>query len=87
MEYVNVHDSFNDNRRHSEGCITVPSGDPEGLFDNFDWSGTYNGHTGTTGNSTGTIIVQRGENANVARTRIESRNRVQIPSIISLSNR
>ncbi|MFP4287598.1 MAG: RHS repeat-associated core domain-containing protein, partial [Candidatus Izemoplasmataceae bacterium] len=67
MEYVNVHDSFDDDRRYSEGCPTVPHGDPEGFFDNFDWSGTYNGNTGTTGNSTGTLILQRGENANTAR--------------------
>ena len=81
MQYVNVHDSFNDNSRNSRGCLTVPHNDPEGFFDNFDWSGTYNGHTGTTGNSTGTIIVQRGDNANAGRTRIENRNRVQIPTI------
>ena len=58
MQFVNVHDSFDDRRRNSEGCITVPHGDPEGFFNNFDWSGTYNGHTGTTGNSTGTLILR-----------------------------
>jgi hypothetical protein len=73
MTNVNVHDSFNDTRRHSEGCITVPNGDPDGFFNNFDWSGAYNGNTGTTGNSTGTLILIRGANAESMRQHIERR--------------
>ena len=73
MTTVNVHDSFDGNRRWSDGCPTVPNSDPDGFFNNFDWSRSYNGYTGNTGNSTGLFILMRGENANVMRQRIENR--------------
>ena len=72
MSWVNVHDSSDDTRRNSRGCITVPHGDPEGFFEHFDWSGSYNNHTGNTGTSTGSLILQRGENANTARSVLRS---------------
>ena len=88
MTNVNVHDSFNSNRRHSEGCITVPYEDPGGFFDNFDWSGTYNGHIGTTGTSTGTLILVRGDDANFHKNRLNSKQnpipKIPIPIITSL---
>jgi RHS repeat-associated protein len=66
MLYINVHDSFNDKKsRGSEGCITIPTGDPQNFFENFDWSGANNnlgqkvGKVGTIGNSTGIIIIKR----------------------------
>ncbi len=77
MRYVNVHDSYAEGSRYSEGCITVPHGDPDGLFDNFDWSGTYNGHTGTTGTSTGTVILIRGGNAEDTRSMLQGQQEWQ----------
>jgi RHS repeat-associated protein len=66
MNWVNVHSGFSDlgnfNSRGSRGCPTVCPNDVEGFFQNFDWSG------GTTGNSTGDLIILRGDiNENVNR--------------------
>ena len=85
MTDVNVHDSFDDTRRNSAGCPTVPHGDPEHFFDdnNYDWSGTYNGHTGTTGNSTGTSIVIRGQNATLQKNHLLRKIQEQSPLPIS----
>src|SRR5690606_3338510 len=61
MTVVNVHagtsDNGNFNSRGSEGCITIAPADTEGFFGNFDWSGA----NGTTGNSSGTVSVHRGD--------------------------
>jgi RHS repeat-associated protein len=76
----NVHDSFNGNSRWSDGCPTTPTGDPQGfLTDNFDWSGTYNWHTGTTGNSTGTLILKRGQSAELQKNQLRRAIQQQSP--------
>lgn len=64
MQYVNVHSGAsnkgNYSSRGSEGCVTICPDDVQSFFSNFDWSG------GTTGNSTGKIIIERGDkNASV----------------------
>jgi len=79
MTLVNVHDSYNSNSRWSEGCPTVPHGDPDRFFDNFDWSGTYNGNTGTTGNSTGTLLLKRGQSAELQKNQLKRALQQQSP--------
>ena len=60
MQYVNVHEGASDkgnyNSRGSEGCVTINPKDAKSFFFNFDWRGT----NGTTGTSSGTIIISRG---------------------------
>lgn len=77
MTNVNIHDSFDENGRSSEGCPTVPHDDPDGFFDNFDWSGAYNGNSGTTGTSDGTWILKRGKVANSLKKELKSRKQYQ----------
>ena len=71
MTYVNVHEGASDNgnynSRGSQGCITINPSDATNFFGNFDWSGT----SGNTGNSTGTLFIQRGTNADDTRTRLQ----------------
>ena len=65
-KYVNVHSGEKPNaaglqNRGSAACITLHPDDVESFWDNFDWSGEYNGYSGNSGNSTGTISIYRGE--------------------------
>lgn len=72
MTNVNVHEGYSDNggymSRGSKGCITIKPADSEAFFSNFDWSGTG----GVRGNSTGTIIIQRGATADDTKTRLQT---------------
>ena len=63
--------------RGSQGCITLSPNDAAGFMGNFDWSGTYNGHTGNTGTSLGTIIIMRGDNATATQNWVENRRNWQ----------
>jgi RHS repeat-associated protein len=71
MTYVNVHEGTSDkgnyNSRGSQGCITINPSDATNFWGNFDWSGT----SGKTGNSTGTLFIKRGTNADPTRTRLQ----------------
>ena len=62
MTNVNVHsgtsDKGNYNSRGSAGCITIAPNEAEDFFSYFDWSGNT---AHTTGNSSGTIVIQRGD--------------------------
>ena len=62
MQYVNVHEGYSDNggprSRGSLGCITIKPDDAEGFFNNFSWTNDR----ATTGDSSGTISVNRGDN-------------------------
>lgn len=66
-EYVNVHsgvDPKENNGFHNRGsaaCLTIYPDDTDSFFNNFDWSGSYNGYSGNTGNSTGTVFINRGD--------------------------
>ena len=68
MTNVNVHegesDNGNYNSRGSQGCVTVAPNDADNFFNNFNWNGT----NGFTGNSTGTIFIQRGNSADGTRS-------------------
>ncbi|MEM8567819.1 MAG: RHS repeat-associated core domain-containing protein, partial [Bacteroidota bacterium] len=73
-KYINVHSGQPKNaaglhNRGSEGCLTLCPTDASNFFDNFDWSGSYNGHTGNTGNSVGTVNVFRGESEDSRRVK------------------
>jgi hypothetical protein len=72
MSYVNVHEGASDNgnynSRGSLGCITINPSDAAGFFGNFDWSGS----SGNTGNSTGTLFIQRGTTADATKTRLQT---------------
>jgi len=61
MTGVNVHEGASDNGNHnsrgSKGCITINPKDSEAFFDNFDWS---KNSAQTKGNSSGTIVIHRG---------------------------
>ncbi len=63
MQYVNYHsgasDKGNYNSRGSAGCITCHPDDANSFFENFNWTNT----TKTKGDSSGTITVQRGTEA------------------------
>ena len=68
MTLVNVHSGVspeNDpaglmrHNRGSAGCPTIHPSDTDVFYSNFDWSGSK----GTTGNSTGTLSIQRGAKA------------------------
>jgi RHS repeat-associated protein len=72
MTVVNVHSGVRPEddpaglgrqNRGSAGCPTVHPSDANTFFTNFDWSGP----SGTTGNSTGTLNVQRGAGAKVTK--------------------
>ena len=71
MELVNAHEGFsnngNYNSRGSEGCVTVKPGDANNFLNNFNWSGA----NGVTGTSTGSMIIQRGANADATRFNIQ----------------
>ncbi len=62
MQYVNVHsgasDNGNYNSRGSAGCITCNPDDMNDIWANFKWN---NNGTGTTGTSSGTINIVRGD--------------------------
>lgn len=57
MSVVNVHEGAsnrgNFGSRGSEGCITLNPNNASNILNHFDWSG------GNTGNSTGSVIIQR----------------------------
>jgi hypothetical protein len=57
MTYVNVHSGYSDENRGSEGCLTIKPDEASSFFENFDFSGANS----TTGKSTGTLVVYRGE--------------------------
>lgn len=63
MQYVNYHSGASDrgnyNSRGSAGCITCAPDDAEAFFENFNWTNNAE----TTGDSSGTITVQRGTDA------------------------
>ena len=72
MTGENVHSGTSDNggsmSRGSTGCVTVAPDDVDSFMGNFDWSGsvtktqtdgTAKTYTGTTGNSSGKIIISR----------------------------
>jgi len=60
MQYVNVHEGASDNgnynSRGSAGCITINPKDSKDFFANFSWTNKSK----TTGNSSGTIDINRG---------------------------
>lgn len=64
MTGVNVHegksDNGNYNSRGSRGCVTINPKDSEAFFNNFDWS---KNSAQTKGNSSGTIVIHRGNTA------------------------
>ena len=63
--YANVHegtsDKGNSGSRGSQACLTIKPADSKEFFSNFDNSGSYNGHSGNTGNSKGTVSIYRGD--------------------------
>ncbi|MFZ1807622.1 MAG: RHS repeat-associated core domain-containing protein, partial [Cyclobacteriaceae bacterium] len=70
-QYINIHSGQQPNaagldNRGSEGCLTVCPSDASNFFSNFDWSGSYNGYTGNTGNSVGLVTIFRGDTQNSA---------------------
>lgn len=76
MENVNVHSGVSPDddpeglgrqNRGSQGCPTIAPSDAESFFSNFDWSGT----NGTTGNSSGTLSIQRGTTAHATKTALK----------------
>jgi hypothetical protein len=89
VEYANVHkgtsDNGNYNSRGSQACITVKPSDSPGFFSNFDWSGSYNGFTGNTGNSKGTISIYRGGSnaSNAAKSMIDFRRSDAFNSLVN----
>jgi len=76
METVNVHAGVSPDddpaglgrqNRGSKGCPTISPSDAENFFSNFDWSGT----NGTTGNSSGTLTIQRGTTAQATKSALK----------------
>ena len=70
MEWVNVHEGDSDNNRGSAGCPTCHPAHTEEFLSNFDWSaeitvvnrnGENKTYKGTTGKSSGTFTVFRGD--------------------------
>jgi RHS repeat-associated protein len=74
MHGVNAHSGYSDNggatSRGSHGCVTWHPDDDQSILNHFDWSGTVSRttsfgetrtYTGTTGNSSGKIVVFRGD--------------------------
>ena len=74
MTVVNVHEGTsnngNFNSRGSQGCMTLNPSVSDNVLNNFDWSGAG----GNTGNSTGSVFVNRsGNDANTALNHIVNR--------------
>lgn len=53
-------DNGNYNSRGSKACLTCSPSIANDVWGNFDWSGSYNGYSGNTGNSNGMISIRRG---------------------------
>jgi len=70
MTVVNVHEGTsnngNYNSRGSLGCPTIKPTDAESFFNNFDWSGA----NGTTGNTSGTVFIYKGDSGKAAKDRL-----------------
>lgn len=95
MTVVNVHQAFKVDDRGSAGCPTIAPNDGPGFFSNFDWSGSKTVNidgvsktiNGTTGTSTGSVVIYRGESseskADLSRInfRIETQNRMNRQSM------
>ena len=77
MTVVNVHEGTSDlgnaKSRGSWGCITIKPSDASAFMGNFDWSGA----SGNTGNSTGTLILQRGADATATSNFLQSKQDFQ----------
>jgi RHS repeat-associated protein len=58
--HAGASDNGNYNSRGSKACLTCNPSAAENIWGNFDWSGSYNGYTGNTGNSNGMISIRRG---------------------------
>lgn len=73
MTTVNVHkgasDKGNATSRGSLGCITINPEEATSFFSNFDWSGKNE----NTGNSTGSIIIVRGGNADMTKRMLQEK--------------
>ena len=66
------------NNRGSEACLTIDPADAAAFFSNFDWSGSYNGYSGNSGNSLGTVTIFRGESreANAVKDQLQFAQRL-----------
>ncbi len=57
MTTVNVHEGDKESNRGSAGCLTIRPDHASEFFRNFDWSG----NNGTTGTSSGSVVIYRGD--------------------------